>query len=85
MAYGDFKDLPRRTVADKDLRNKTFNITNIPRQDVYQGRTASMVYKSLNKNTSGGGVRDEIIPKQQLSEYLHKPIFRKFENRKVHF
>ena len=82
MAYGDFKDLPRRTAADKDLRNKTFNIT---RQDVYQGRTASMVYKSLNKNTSGGGVRDEIIPKQQLSEYLHKPIFRKFENRKVHF
>ena len=38
-----------------------------------------MVFKSLNKNTSGGAVTDEIIPKQQLAEYLHKPIFRKFE------
>ena len=26
MAYGDFKDLNRRTAADKVLRNKVFNI-----------------------------------------------------------
>ena len=26
MAYGDFKALIRRAVADKVLRNKTFNI-----------------------------------------------------------
>ena len=26
MAYGDFKDLARRTASDKVLRNKTFNI-----------------------------------------------------------
>ena len=29
MAYGNFKDLNRRTVADKILRNKTFNIAKI--------------------------------------------------------
>ena len=26
MAYGDFKDLTRRTAADKGLRDKAFNI-----------------------------------------------------------
>ena len=26
MAYGDFKDLKRRTASDKTLRDKAFNI-----------------------------------------------------------
>ena len=26
MAYEDFKDLPRRTITDKILQDKTFNI-----------------------------------------------------------
>ena len=26
MAFGDFKDLPRRTAADKVLLDKTFNV-----------------------------------------------------------
>ena len=26
MAFGDFKDLPRRSNADKTLRDKAFNI-----------------------------------------------------------
>ena len=29
MAYGDFKDLNRRTFADKVLRDKAFNILKI--------------------------------------------------------
>ena len=29
MAYGDFKDLARRTVSDKFLRDKAFNIAKI--------------------------------------------------------
>ena len=29
MAYGDFKDLARRTASDKVLRNKAFNIDKI--------------------------------------------------------
>ena len=30
MAYGDFKDLPRRTASDKVLRDKAFNIGKNP-------------------------------------------------------
>ena len=33
MAYGDFKDLNRRTAADKVLRDKAFNIAKNPKYD----------------------------------------------------
>ena len=36
MAYGDFKDLNRRTAADKVLRYKAFNIAKNPKYDGYQ-------------------------------------------------
>ena len=47
MAYGDFKDLPRKTAADKVLRDKAFNIAKDPKNDGYQRGLASMVYKFL--------------------------------------
>ena len=45
MAYGDFKDLTRRTASDKILRDKAFNIAKNPKYDGYQRGLASMVYK----------------------------------------
>ena len=36
MAYGDFKDIVRRTAADKGLRDKAFNIAKDPKYDGYQ-------------------------------------------------
>ena len=36
MAYGDFKDLAKRTAADKVLRDKAFNIAKDPKYDGYQ-------------------------------------------------
>ena len=33
MAYGDFKDLTRRTAADKVLRDKAFIIAKDPKYD----------------------------------------------------
>ena len=43
MAYGDFKDLKRRTAADNVLRDKAFNIAKNPKCDGYQRGLASMV------------------------------------------
>ena len=43
VAYGDFKDLKRRTFSDKGLRGKGFNIAKHPTYDGYQSRLASMV------------------------------------------
>ena len=36
MAYGDFKDLAKRTAADKVLRDKAFNIAQDPKYDGYK-------------------------------------------------
>ena len=35
MTYGSFKDLAKRTAADKVLRDKAFNIANDPKYDGY--------------------------------------------------
>ena len=43
--YSDSKDLTKRTVADKILRNKAFNIAKNKKCDGYQRRLASIVYK----------------------------------------
>ena len=56
MAYGDFKDLARRTTSDKVLRDKAFNIAKNPKYDGYQRGLASMVYKFFDKKSKGGGV-----------------------------
>ena len=43
IAYGDFKDLARRTASDKVLRDKALNIAKNPKYDGYQRGLASMV------------------------------------------
>ena len=49
MAYGDFKDLPRRTAPDEVLSDKAFNVAESPKRDGYQRGLASMVYKCFDK------------------------------------
>ena len=41
--YRDFKDLCRRSAADKVLRDKAFNIAKNPKYDGYQRGTTSMI------------------------------------------
>ena len=79
-AYSDSKDLTKRTVADKVLRNKAFNIPKDPKYDGYQRGLASMVYKFFDKKSEGSGVTAEHVNtklaphNQQLAEELHKLI-----------
>ena len=87
-AYSDSKDLTRRTVADKILKNRAFDIAKDQKYDGYQRGLASMVYKIFDSKVSGSGakhVNTKITPRnEQLAEELHKPIIRKFEKRKVY-
>ena len=88
MAYGDFKDLTRRTASDKTLHDKAFNIAEIPKSDGHQRGLASMVYKFFDNKTSGGvaiwatrnkyAVENENMWNKDLAEGLHQPIIRKF-------
>ena len=82
-AYSDSKDLTKRTVADKTLKNKAFDIAKDPKYDGCQRGLASMVYKFFNSKVSGSGAK--LIPQnEQLANELHKPIIRKFEKRRVY-
>ena len=86
MAYGDFKDLKRRTASDKILRDKAFNIAKNPKYDGYQRGLASMVYKIFDKKSTGSGVaNNEIKQNVQLAKGLHKPIIRIFFLKKSLF
>ena len=83
MAYGDFQHLTSRAASDKILPDKVFNFSKNPKYDGYQRGLTSMVYKFFDKETSGGTVKRENISNKELSEELHKSIFRKFSKRKV--
>ena len=49
MAYGDFKDLTRKTISDKILCNKAFDIAKDAKYGEYQRGLASTVYKFFDK------------------------------------
>ena len=83
MAYGDFKDLTRRTASDNILRDKAINIGKFPTYDGYQKGLASMLCKCFDKNNSGGTVKNENIFNEELAEELHKQIIKKFKKRKI--
>ena len=92
MAYGDFKDLSKRTAADKVLKNKAFSIAKYTKYDGYQRELTSMVYRFFDKKTKDSGVTTlanksaiKSIPQnEQLADELHKPITRKFRKRKIY-
>ena len=82
-AYSDSKNPTKRTVADKILKNKAFDIAKDPKYDGYQRGLAPMVYKFFDSKVSGSGAK-LTLQNEQLAEELHKPIIRKFEKRKVY-
>ena len=79
MAYGDFKDLPGKTIANKILRDKSFYIAKNLKNDGYHFRLAWVIYKFFGKKMSntnkGAGINSDI---KELSKELHKPISRTF-------
>ena len=82
-AYSDSKDLTKRTVADKILKNRAFDIAKDPKYDGYQRGLDSMVYKFFDSKVSGSGAK-LTLQNKQLANELHKPIIRKFKKRKVY-
>ena len=78
MAYGDSKDLAKRTIADKVLRDQSFKIAS---DQKYYG-LASMVYKFFDKKSEGSRIANN-NKNIQLADELHKTIIRKLKKRKV--
>ena len=76
--------MKRRTQSDKVLKDKAFKIATKSKYDRYQRGLASMVYKFLDKKSKGTGIKNEMKENRQLANELHKPIIRKFKDRKVY-
>ena len=68
MVYGDLKDLPRRTSADKVLDDQVFNITKNPRYGWYQRGLASILYIFLIKRLLIQIKEQERFWKQRISK-----------------
>ena len=86
MAFGDFKDLTRKTASYKILCDKEFNMANNPKYDEYQHGLVSMVYKFFDKKLQLKKLKinqNELQTKNQLKNY-RKQLLKKFKKRKVH-
>ena len=84
MAYGDFKDLIEEHLLIKYYVIKHLILLKIQKYDGYQHDLALIVYKFFDKKISGSSIKNENISNKELAEELHKPIIRKFNERKVH-
>ena len=74
--YSDSKDLTKRTISGKALKERAYEIAINPKSDGYHEELASMVYKFFDKN-SGASVNEE------LAQEIHRTIIKKFIRRKV--
>ena len=97
-AYAYHKDLINRTEADKVLRDKAYDIASNPEYDGYQRGLASMVYKFFDSKIASSDKKSTAEPSALartgsgfikpsssiLADELHKPIIRKFIERKVY-
>ena len=75
--YSDRKDLAKRTISDKILKDRAYEIVRNWKYDGYQ--KATMVYKFFDKKTGS-----EISVNEQLAKEFHKPVIKKFKRRKVY-
>ena len=84
MAYGDIKDLNRRTFAIKYYMIKLLILLKIQNKMDIKEVLIQCFINFLIKQTFGRGTKNENISNKELAKELHKPIIRKFNKRKVH-
>ena len=78
MAYGDFKDLEKRTASDNILRDKAFNIVKILNMTDIKEDLLLWFPNFLIKCQKWVCVNIPLDFNEQLAKELHKPIIRKF-------
>ena len=75
MVDGDFKDLARKTIADKVLRDKVFNFAKNPKNNAYQRGLSSMFYKFFDKKLLVEQLKMKIfLVKKKLKNYTNKSL-----------
>ena len=67
-----------RTISDKTLKDKTYEIAVSPKYDGHQTGLASMVYKVLFDRKIGSGESMN----EELAQELRKPVIKKINKMK---
>ena len=73
-AYSDGKDLAKRTISDKILKNREYEIARNRKYDGYQRALTSIIYKCFDKKAGSG-----VSVNEQLAEECDKPVFKKIK------
>ena len=68
MAYGDFKDLTRRTISDKILPDEAFSFSKNLKYVRYQCGLSLMVYKLFDKKVAVILLAVIVILKMRISQ-----------------
>ena len=84
MAYGDFKDLFRRTASDKILRDEAFNIAKYLKFDRYQRGLVSMVYELFDKKNFWWSIWKWKYVERRVSWKITQTNYQKYKKRRVH-
>ena len=85
MAYKDFKDLNRRTFADKMLCIITFNIAKAPKYDGYQRGLALMVDTIFDKKRLVVILKTKIfLIKNQRNNYTNQLLETLIKGKRIH-
>ena len=77
--YSESKDLDKRTISDKILKDGAYEIGRNRNYDGYQRALASMVYEFFDKKAGLG-----VSVNEQPAVELHKPVIKIFKIRKVY-
>ena len=74
MAYGDFKNLSRRTASDKRFCDKALNIAKNPEYDGCQSGLSSMLYNIFDKKKLLLGMQINLMIVYSKWKYLKQRI-----------
>ena len=86
-SYSESKDLAKRTIPDKSLRDTAYEIARNHGYVVYQRAFGNMVYQFFDKEIGSGAIaasKAGVSANEQLAEELQKPVTKKFKRRKVY-
>ena len=67
----------QRTISDKTLKVRAYEIARNCKYDGYQRTLASIAYKTFECKTG-------VSVKEELAEQLHQPVVKKFKKKKVY-
>ena len=66
-AYSDSKELAKRTIPDKNLKHRAYEIAENFNYDGYQRALASMAYKLFDQKTGSG-----VSTNEETAKELHR-------------